>query len=1046
MGALENIKANMTAKATKQAEPSLLDKALSFFGVGKPAVAPDPNASALQNIKTKLGTAPAAPAVAPAAAPSTFKIDPTKIPKTPPLFASPMATTQVVVENKPPVTLADIFKKSADIVTAVPKALIQSELQPSPQEIELEKAFNTAPDASNFEKVINYVPSILAKGVFRFFQPIFQPYADDLSQAIVSQELAPQVASGAIPYSAFEEMFPALKKSNAQVLGDSIQAGLAVYMPNVFAKSVAGAASIGVKSALAEGLKTGAVSGGIFGSAQVLSSGSTDPAEIADIFAKNIIGGALLGAVTHAAVPLSKESVAKMTKDITTKYDLPTELYIDAAKVREVFNPSSGKPVDGVRVKVSPAERDIISSLGLDEAAYKKAANEGVSISVPATKIVQITDKPWFGQIKDTFGFKPSEHTITTKGEPTIVRTVRPEPKVSRETAPKPSPEGSPTPEAPKPTPTPEVAPDAPVEVPVPKPSKGQYPTIHEGGVVKMVKGEPVKIMEGVDTFAHKGDGGWIVSEASTGRFIAESASKEGAIAKAKFNIGEAGTEKFLELLKNHKLPETAKTKSQLEIPTAKKTQKEIVAAEVAKNGEAKIKDIAKATKILEPNVRRILGVGAKEGTFERVGDGVYKLSKGGKEIAFVQTANAIEALPKLAKEGFKADMVFLDIPYDNGAVRGGNRGVKFDLISTSEFKTVMKAVGEIVRDEHTPVLYMFSQAVSGVKQMEKYNAEVVAAGFKPIARGDYQKLFQNGLPVTNVRGKVAQPEGIILFTKSGKFAKADVNLNFKLTRPKGYSTEKPEAMLRALIKDTTKKGETVLDPFAGSGSTGAAAIKEGRKPYLIERSKDVVEKVIKPRIKEASKEVAVAKDETPAPVVEAEQKTSGVAKSIEAEAIKKGLTEGFTDLAGYDPATVVEQTQKVADLITGDMKKVNDILSGKEKLQSDIRGAMFIRGVEEYAQVTGDVALLQKLASSELVSETSLHASELRLLQEREPESPVKMIREVQKAREAAAEKTTGTTLNKAKTAIAENIKTEVKKAKPTRQSWEEFVKSIEC
>ena len=60
-----------------------------------------------------------------------------------------------------------------------------------------------------------------------------------------------------------------------------------------------------------------------------------------------------------------------------------------------------------------------------------------------------------------------------------------------------------------------------------------KYPTIHQGGVIKEVEGQPVKIMDGIDTFLHKGDGGWIVSEASTGRFIAESTSQEGVIAKA---------------------------------------------------------------------------------------------------------------------------------------------------------------------------------------------------------------------------------------------------------------------------------------------------------------------------------------------------------------------------------------------------------------------------------------------------------------------------------------------------------------------------------
>ena len=97
------------------------------------------------------------------------------------------------------------------------------------------------------------------------------------------------------------------------------------------------------------------------------------------------------------------------------------------------------------------------------------------------------------------------------------------------------------------------------------------------------------------------------------------------------------------------------------------------------------IKQIAKETGIKEPNIRRILGVGAKEGTFERVDEGVYILNNGKEDIAFVHTGDAVKTLPKLAKDGLKVDMVFLDIPYNTPAVKGGNRGVNYNLISNLE-------------------------------------------------------------------------------------------------------------------------------------------------------------------------------------------------------------------------------------------------------------------------------------------------------------------------------------------------------------------------
>ena len=44
------------------------------------------------------------------------------------------------------------------------------------------------------------------------------------------------------------------------------------------------------------------------------------------------------------------------------------------------------------------------------------------------------------------------------------------------------------------------------------------------------------------------------------------------------------------------------------------------------------------------------------------------------------------------------------------------------------------------------------------------------------------------------------------------------------------HPTEKPLALMRALIEVTTPVGGVVLDPFMGSGSTGVAAVNAGRK------------------------------------------------------------------------------------------------------------------------------------------------------------------------------------------------------------------------
>jgi DNA modification methylase len=54
--------------------------------------------------------------------------------------------------------------------------------------------------------------------------------------------------------------------------------------------------------------------------------------------------------------------------------------------------------------------------------------------------------------------------------------------------------------------------------------------------------------------------------------------------------------------------------------------------------------------------------------------------------------------------------------------------------------------------------------------------------------------------------------------------------------REGSHPTEKPLSLMRELISLFTKPGETICDPFMGSGSTGVAAISLGRKFIGIER------------------------------------------------------------------------------------------------------------------------------------------------------------------------------------------------------------------
>ncbi len=56
-----------------------------------------------------------------------------------------------------------------------------------------------------------------------------------------------------------------------------------------------------------------------------------------------------------------------------------------------------------------------------------------------------------------------------------------------------------------------------------------------------------------------------------------------------------------------------------------------------------------------------------------------------------------------------------------------------------------------------------------------------------------------------------------------------------------GYPTQKPLGILRRIIQASSQEGDTVLDFFAGSGTTGAAAAELNRNFILVDRNPEAI-------------------------------------------------------------------------------------------------------------------------------------------------------------------------------------------------------------
>ena len=74
-----------------------------------------------------------------------------------------------------------------------------------------------------------------------------------------------------------------------------------------------------------------------------------------------------------------------------------------------------------------------------------------------------------------------------------------------------------------------------------------------------------------------------------------------------------------------------------------------------------------------------------------------------------------------------------------------------------------------------------------------------------------------------------------------------------------GYPTQKPLKLLERIVRVHSDEGDTVLDFFAGSGTSGDAAARNGRRFILVDESADAIE-TMKKRLGYAEPEIVLSR------------------------------------------------------------------------------------------------------------------------------------------------------------------------------------------
>jgi len=219
---------------------------------------------------------------------------------------------------------------------------------------------------------------------------------------------------------------------------------------------------------------------------------------------------------------------------------------------------------------------------------------------------------------------------------------------------------------------------------------------------------------------------------------------------------------------------------------------------------------------------------------FFRIGRGLYApIIKGQAGIQ----GDSLEILTEMADAGHRLEHVTLDIPYHGNGVKGGNRDIAdFEDIDPEYFGKALDQIDRMI-DEDTPVVFIFSNGKSSRKVRQKYQAEMDRR-FKLVREYTYQKQDKSGRPVRFGRHQLPT-EAVLIYTRSGKvLGNPPKNLEIAAQRPwRKYPTQKPVSLLEKLYSIFTRPGQTILDPFAGSGSSGIAAAKMRLKSVLIDKA-----------------------------------------------------------------------------------------------------------------------------------------------------------------------------------------------------------------
>ena len=198
-------------------------------------------------------------------------------------------------------------------------------------------------------------------------------------------------------------------------------------------------------------------------------------------------------------------------------------------------------------------------------------------------------------------------------------------------------------------------------------------------------------------------------------------------------------------------------------------------------------------------------------------------------------------------------DVALSDPPYDEhthaacAARRGctsyaeskrGGRRAEYNRARELGFDAITQDEMEAAADQFARVVRRWVLVFCSVEMIHDWKGALTSAGLEYVRTVVWHKLgctpqMTGDRPAQAVEAIVcAHRPGRKRWNAGGKhgyYAHASV-LNRGGHKERVHTTQKPELLLRDLVVDFSDPGELILDAYAGSGTTGAAALKLGRR------------------------------------------------------------------------------------------------------------------------------------------------------------------------------------------------------------------------